>query len=91
MDKQNLINKIWEVKLNEKIDLKIIDLDYVRFEQVRIDSLNIELRGQYSWVAQKDGYWGIFPMKNGEYVKFFKTLAGAKRNFIKRYITNNGK
>jgi hypothetical protein len=42
----------------------------------------------YSWVAYIHGnnWRASFPMKDGNYVKFFKTFAGAKRNFIKKGI-----
>jgi hypothetical protein len=43
--------------------------------------------GEYGWIAERSwancgsvGY--IHPMKNSNYVKTFKTLSGAKRNFL---------
>ena len=40
----------------------------------------------YSWVAYggTERWRAYYPMKDGNYVKFFKTLNGAKRNFIKK-------
>ena len=39
----------------------------------------------YSWIAyaHQNNWRACFPMKNTNYVKFFKTISGAKRNFIK--------
>ena len=83
-----IIEKINNVKLGEKILLKQYGhiLDYVYFDQTPLSTLYFEERGLYSWVAQTDGWRSVFPMKNTTYVKFFKTLKGAKRNFIKLYI-----
>ena len=83
-----MIETINIAKLNEKILLKQYGhfFDYVYFEQTSLNSLYLEERGLYTWVAQSDGWRTTFPMKNITYVKFFKTLKGAKRNFIKSYI-----
>jgi hypothetical protein len=45
-----------------------------------------ESDGTFMWVATlKDG-WGVrFPMKSSQYVKTFKTLANAKRSFLRQY------
>jgi len=40
----------------------------------------------YSWVAHTTNNRIVFPMASVHNVKFFKTLKGAKRNFIKNYI-----
>jgi len=39
----------------------------------------------YTWMASsKTRAMNVYPMASTNNVKFFKTLAGAKRNFIKR-------
>lgn len=87
-----IIKKINNIKLNEKIPLEELGhtyLKYVYFDQTSLTSLDYETRGKYSWVAETNSMYShrtIFPMRNYNYVKFFKTLKGAKRNFIKSYI-----
>ena len=44
--------------------------------------------GQFIWVAHsRFAHLALFPIKYGHIVKTFKTLNGAKRNFIKSYLT----
>lgn len=85
----NNINKVLNAKIDEEI---ILDHDYI--EKVRFDfrpnSMDEFVREHpYSWVAYTTSSYShrtIFPMRNSTYVSFFKTLAGAKRNFIKNYL-----
>lgn len=90
--RQIITKEINNAKLDERIDLGKYNHSYlseVRFEQTPMTSLYYETRGLYSWVAHTNSMYShrtVFPMKNTTYVKFFKTLKGAKRNFIKSYI-----
>lgn len=87
-----LIERINNAKLEERLDLRKYNHSYlseVRFEQTSITSMDYETRGLYSWVAYTNSMYShrtVFPMRTSTYVKFFKTLKGAKRNFIKSYI-----
>ncbi len=92
MNINDKIKEIWEAKINVKIDLKNIEavfLDDVEFDQNSNDSIYRESRGLYSWSAHYDNWRNVFPMKDANYVKEFKTLNGAKRNFIKSYLKGN--
>ena len=87
-----MIETINYAKIGEQINLKKLGHDYfqyVGFESYE-NSTDREIRqSPYSWVAQTNSeysYRTVFPMKTSTYVKFFKTLKGAKRNFIKSYI-----
>jgi len=85
----NNIDKVSNAKINEEI---ILDHDYI--EKVRFNympnSIDEYIREHpYSWVAYTTSAYShrtIFPMKSGQIVNFFKTLMGAKRNFIKGYL-----
>lgn len=40
----------------------------------------------YIWCAESSrSFWTYYPMKNSQYVKYFKTLKGAKRNFLRTH------
>lgn len=88
-----LLKEIDNAKINEEINLEKYNhtsLERMRFTQESeiSNGYNCETRGKYSWVAYNNGnysYRTVFP-SSGNYVTFFKTLAGAKRNFINRYI-----
>ena len=71
-----LSERIEAAQVNETVDLHNLDLwvDDVRFDQ--------DTDG-YTWCAH-DGWQTEFPTR-GQWVIFFKTLAGAKRNFLRRY------
>lgn len=92
--RQTMIEVINYAKLNERIDLGKYNHNYlseVRFEKEpeRSGFYYSPEAGLYSWVAYTNSkcfHRTVFPMKNTNYVKFFKTLKGAKRNFIKGYI-----
>ena len=83
-----------EIKImNSKLETKVFLLKHtymndVTFEQEPPASMDLETRGKYSWVAHaKSTTWrSIYPMQTNTYVKYFKTLNGAKRNFIKTHI-----
>lgn len=73
-----IIDRINEAQVNEQIDVS----DSVYFKTVKF-TYDKELG--YSWAGDsKINPRAIFPMASIHNVKFFKTLAGAKRNFIKR-------
>jgi len=91
-NKATMTEKVNIVKIGEQINLKELGhnyLEYVRFESYE-NSTDREIRqSPYSWVAQTNSEYShrtVFPMRTSTYVKFFKTLKGAKRNFIKSYI-----
>ena len=71
--------RIKVAQVNETVDLHDLNLwiSDVCFDQ--------DIDG-YSWCAHDaDQTWRtVFPTK-GQWVVFFKTLAGAKRNFLRRY------
>jgi len=87
MDYTNLIERIMSAKVDEIINLKEYDLGLtsVEFDQNPLDTYIAADRGLYSWVAKR-GWRCEFPMKDSQYVKQFKTLNGAKRNFINSYL-----
>lgn len=87
-----IVTKINNAKTGEQINLEKLGvnyIEYVRFESYE-HSTDREIRQRpYSWVAQTNSMYShitVFPMRTSNYVKFFKTLKGAKRNFIKGYI-----
>ena len=48
--------------------------------------------GKYgcTWKAtRKDSPIDIYPMKNSNYIKYFTTLKNAKRNFIRRFLSED--
>ncbi len=88
-----LLKKIENIEIEEEIylgDFKHYYLEDVKFTQEPIRANDCEnLNGKYSWVAHCNREYShriVFPMRNTNYVAFFKTLKGAKRNFIKGYI-----
>ena len=66
-------------KLEERVDLSEVN-DIIKSVKFEISSEG------YIWSAK---HWKlsshIYPMRSQTYVKFFKTLSGAKRNFIRQY------
>ena len=85
--KDELINRIMEADINEDVDLSDI---HPYWKTVRFDYSKSELRlndgAGYCWRAasKSSPYIGVYPMRNSQYVQIFKTLNGAKRNFIRR-------
>lgn len=74
-----MMDAIMNAELNTNVDVPAISA----FKTVRFtydDTLG------YTWVAQTkhDYVRNVWPMRTVHDVKFFKTLSGAKRNFIKR-------
>uniref|UniRef100_A0A6H2A5X9 Uncharacterized protein n=1 Tax=viral metagenome TaxID=1070528 RepID=A0A6H2A5X9_9ZZZZ len=69
-------------KVSEKIGLTEFKTSYsnVRFTE-NIENYTI----MYSWSAgSKNSIMNVYPMRDSQNVKFFKTLNGAKRNFLRR-------
>lgn len=91
VNREKIIKIIDNTKINKKINFKKLEHNYLK--QVYFDSWehitnkNVKLITYY-WIAQTHALRTVFPMKNttSNYVKFFKTLKGAKTNFIKEYI-----
>ena len=78
------IKKIWNAELKERVEL----IHNSSCKEVRIDITSSLKDTPYSWVAyRKREYAGgsVFPMRNANEVAFFKTIKGAKRNFLKQY------
>ncbi len=78
------------MKLNTRYMLpKTCRYKWVKIEQ-DTDSFTKEVK--YGWVMEYNyhtsgGFSGyIFPMRSKNYVKFFKTEAGAKQNFFQKYV-----
>lgn len=84
-------------KIGARIDLKKFGhsyLQYVKFESWEHSTDRDRKEKPYSWVAQTNSMYShrtVFPTKSINYVKFFKTLKGAKRNFLKSYIHTQNK
>ena len=89
MNKIMLLTQIEAVGLDIEVDVGSLGDTYyqtVRFTQEGFTA-DEETRGRYSWVAQTNGNYSHrteFPTR-GNYVLFFKTLKGAKSNFLRRY------
>ena len=70
------MDAINNAQIGETIELNSVLLKSVKF------TYSNELG--YSWVAYyKNNYLYKFPLLGSSTVKFFKTLVGAKRNFVK--------
>lgn len=85
----NNVEKILNTRINEKIILDNFYIAEVRFDYMPNSSDEFVREHPYSWVAYTTSAYShrtIFPMKTGQYVNFFKTLIGAKRNFIRTYL-----
>lgn len=66
-----------------------IGLESMKYTLKRVQFKYDEGEG-YIWVGElsykNSGRSGwIYPMKDANYVKYFKTINGMKRNFLKRY------
>ena len=72
-----MLDAISNAKVNEEIN---IDARYYSsIEFTYRDGLG------YSWCAKERNSWSYYrPIASGNNIQFWKTLAGAKRNFIKR-------
>jgi len=73
---------VMRAKVGEKIDLAELKTFYskVRFSE-NIENYTI----MYCWMAEsKNSIMNVYPMANSHDVKFFKTINGAKRNFLRR-------
>lgn len=82
------LKQIENANINEEIEINDYYIKNVKFtqENSKPNRYNEETRGKYSWIAKLTDYYSyrtIFPERNN-YVLFFKTLKGAKKNFIKR-------
>ena len=91
-NREQLIKIIMKTNINEKINLEKLGhryLEYVRFDSWEHSKDKEISQTPYSWVAQTNSMYyhrTVFPMRTSTYVKFFKTLIGAKRNFIGCYL-----
>jgi len=90
IDKIMILAKIEVCNIGEEINIGELGDTYyetVRFTQESINPHYEETSGRYSWIAKCNSNYShrtAFPLR-GSYVIFFKTLKGAKRNFLKRY------
>lgn len=84
----NNIDKVLNAKINEKIILNNCSVIEIRFESWINSTDEWIKKHPYTWVGYlvSNRWETIFPMRNTNYVAFFKTLAGAKRNFIRQYL-----
>jgi hypothetical protein len=87
------IGLIQEAKIDEEIILEHHYIYKVKFtlERLSQNEEKYSAGDYYLWIAYSiNQKWNsIYPMLTygiGGYVKLFKTLSGAKRNFIKRYL-----
>lgn len=77
-DKNIVITAIMALPLNTQLEL-----NHYAFRSIEFDITD----GEYCWCARTHYNYGgglTFPMKSTHLVRTFKTLNGAKRNFIKR-------
>lgn len=78
-DKEKLVERIMEVWIREIVDLSTL---HDHFTEV---SFTYNRHEGYSWIARtKYGVNLVFPSQSSQEIKTFKTLNGAKRNFIRR-------
>lgn len=78
MTKDEVLQKVNNAKVNELIDLT----GYSHYTEVMFDQ---DSDNKYCWTLKRNDWVGcIFPMKNTQYVKTFRTFNGAKRNLMKR-------
>lgn len=77
-----MVDAISNAKVGEEINI----------DATRFDTVEFSYREQlgYSWTARIRNDWHYMRPTSGNLVKFFKTLAGAKRNFIKRISEQGG-
>lgn len=81
MDKEEFLSFIENAQTDQKIDFP----KSFSYKHVVFDTLLENGKLLYTWSSESKGsVINIYPMKNSNYVKYFKTLAGAKRNFIKQ-------
>lgn len=81
----NNIEKVLQANIDIKIDLE----NHSYISNVKFFFTPSE--NWYSWSAETTSQYNrriIYPSANNENIKIFKTLAGAKRNFIKNYLNN---
>lgn len=83
MERKDLQEKLDNAKIGEKIVLEGFRYSFVRFD-LRDYGDGID---EYSWVSERTEGYGrgyIFPSQsNPNLIKTFKTLNGAKRNFMR--------
>ena len=73
--------KILVAPSNTLIDLSEFDIPCKNVKFITDDEKGFT---EYSWETDSThGILSSFPMKDSNYVKFWKTLGGAKRNFLK--------
>jgi hypothetical protein len=86
---KKLISAINAATVDQKIELETSDhfFKWVEFEYDKYED-------EFCWTAERSwkntervGY--VFPSKSSNIVKSFKTLKGAKRNFIKSYMVEH--
>lgn len=88
MNRIELIELINKIEPNINIELE--EFGYI-FKWIKFEKNS---DGTFCWSAERsyknDGSVGyVFPMLNVSMVKSFKTLKGAKRNFIKHYLAED--
>lgn len=71
-----MLDTITSAEIDREIDINVNSFRSIRF--VCYTGLG------YSWVAKDDNGSRVHPKMDAYQTKFFKTLTGAKRNFIKQ-------
>jgi hypothetical protein len=77
--KTSLANAIENLSAEEKLQL------FGRYEWVKFDWMDYDGHGimEFSWTVSRCGWGYVMPTKNnGNTIKTWKTLKGAKRDFI---------
>ena len=87
MTAQTLTQLIMEAEINQRIDISAYGSYYadVTFEQDTWETALHEDESTYTWTAHgQDQPWrSIFPLRSSQYIKYWKTLNGTKRNFLR--------
>ena len=76
------LEKVLQAEVNTKVELN--NHRHIR----KVEFFYTISEKWYSWRAYTDNR-SFYPSASSENIKTFKTLAGAKRNFIKGYLEND--
>mgnify|MGYP003395752254 CR=1 FL=1 len=82
MDTDEMTSRVMAAQVGQEITLADIShIQYVRFTFTQDNP-----QGWYCWIGRAKGFGrSIHPLATAWTVKQFKTLAGAKRNFLNMY------
>lgn len=85
MENKNIIELIKKAKINEEINLE--GHEYLKSVKFEDDGDEVADKGKYTWAADPIRRPGtVFPMRNSQYVQYFKSINSAKASFIRLHI-----